>query len=116
MPALRHHVRTTRLREQDKKADTLNALYRDFKVGDEVHWVPATSYLNFVISNGVVLVARYWREGLPEREREKDEYVRRTLQGLFPDRRVVQIDPMAINLTGGGMHCTTLQQPRIGGR
>ncbi len=116
VPALRHHVRTERLREEEKKRDFLGALYRDFKVGDEIHWVPATSYLNFVITNGVVLVAKYWREGLPEREREKDEYVRRTLQGLFPDRRVVQIDPMAINVTGGGMHCSTLQQPRVGGR
>ena len=116
VPALRHHVRTGPLREEEKKRDFLGAVYRDFNVGDEVHWVPATSYLNFVISNGVVLVARYWREGLPEREREKDEYVRRTLQGLFPARRVVQIDPMAINATGGGMHCTTLQQPRVGGR
>jgi agmatine deiminase len=106
-------VRTGPLREEEKKRDFLGAVYRDFKVGDEVHWVPATSYLNVVISNGVVLVAKYWREGLPEREREKDEYVHRTLQGLFPDRRVVQIDPMVINMTGGGMHCATLQQPRV---
>ena len=116
IPALRYHVRTEPLREEEKKRDSLGALYRDFKVGDEIHWVPATSYLNFVITNGVVLVAKYWRQGLPERERDKDERARRTLQGLFPDRRVVQIDPMAINTTGGGMHCTTLQQPRIGGR
>ncbi len=115
VPALRHHVRTTRLREQDKKGDTLNALYRDFKVGDEINWVSATSYLNFVVTNGVVLVPRYWREGLPERERDKDEQARRTLQGLFPDRRMVQIDPSDINRSGGGMHCGTQQQPRLPG-
>ena len=115
VPALRHHVRTTHLREQDKKSDTLNALYRDFKVGDEIHWVSATSYLNFVVTNGVVLVPRYWREGLPDRERDKDEQARRTLQGLFPDRQMVQIDPSDVNRSGGGMHCSTQQQPRLPG-
>jgi agmatine deiminase len=91
----------------------MDAWYRDFEVGDEIHWMPAVSYLNFVVTNGVVLVPAYWRPGLPEREREKDAIVRDTLQGLFPDRRVVQIDPSEINRIGGGMHCITQQQPRV---
>jgi len=73
--------------------------------------VPALSYANFVVSNGVVLVPAYWRKGLPEGEREKDEQARATLQRLFPKRRVVQIHPLAINWDGGGMHCITQQQP-----
>jgi agmatine deiminase len=63
-----------------------------------------------------VLVPAYWHQGLPEREREKDEEVRTTLQRLFPDRRVVQIQPLAINWDGGGMHCITQQQPSPRGR
>jgi agmatine deiminase len=115
-PALRHYLRTGPLREEQKRRDSLLALgawYRDFEVGDEIHWVPAVSYLNFVVTNGVVLVPAYWREGLPGREREKDEFVRETFQRLFPERRVVQINPLNVNMIGGGMHCITQQQPRV---
>ena len=55
----------------------------------------------------------YWHEGLPERERQKDELARQTLQRLFPDRRIVQINPLEVNRSGGGMHCITQQQPSV---
>ncbi len=112
-PALRHHLWKGPLSEAQKRHDALGAWYRGFEVGDEIHWVPAVSYLNFFVTNGVVLVPAYWREGLPEREREKDELVRQTLQRFFPDRRVVQINPSEVNRIGGGMHCITQQQPRV---
>jgi agmatine deiminase len=113
VPALRYFERTRPLLAEQKRKDILGAWFRDFKVGDEIHWVPAVSYLNFVVTNGVVLVPAYWRAGLPEREREKDELVRGTLQRLFPERRVVQINPLEANWGGGGMHCITQQQPRV---
>lgn len=113
VPALRHYLRTSPLLAEQKRRDFLGAWYRDFEVGDKIHWVPAVSYLNFFVTNGVVLVPAYWREGLPEREREKDELVRETLQRLFPERRVVQINPLEVNWSGGGMHCITQQQPRV---
>jgi agmatine deiminase len=113
VPALRHHLWTGPLTDAQKRRDALDAWYRDFSVGDEIHWVPALSYLNFFVTNGIVLVPAYWREGLPEREREKDTLVRETLQRLFPDRRVVQINPLEVNRIGGGMHCITQQQPRV---
>ncbi len=113
VPALRHYVRTTHLSAALKRWDYLGARFRDFAVGDEINFVPALSYLNFFVTNGVVLVPAYWRQGLPEREREKDELVRETFQRLFPGRRVVQINPLAVNRSGGGMHCITQQQPRV---
>jgi agmatine deiminase len=113
VPALRYYERTAHLSAGLKRWDFLGARFRDFAVGDEIHFVPAVSYLNFFVTNGVVLVPAYWREGLPEREREKDEVARETLQRLFPGRRVVQINPLAVNWSGGGMHCITQQQPRV---
>jgi agmatine deiminase len=113
VPALRHYLWTGPLTDAQKRRDVLDAWYRDFKVGDEIHWMPAVSYLNFFVTNGVALVPAYWREGLPEREREKDTVVRETLQRLFPERRVVQINPLEVNRIGGGMHCITQQQPRV---
>lgn len=113
-PALHHYMWTGPLAEWMKEYDPLDAIYRDFELGDEIHWVPAMSYMNFFVTNGVVLVAKYWREGLPEREREKDEEVRAKLQELFPDREIVQIDPLEVNFSGGGMHCIVQQQPKVG--
>jgi len=116
VPALRYYLRTRAVTPDDKASELGRVVLHEFAVGDEVHFVPALSYLNFVISNGVVLVPAYWQHGLPEREREKDEEARATLQRLFPDRRVVQIHPLAINWDGGGMHCITQQQPGTRGR
>jgi agmatine deiminase len=112
-PALRHHVRTRAVTAEDRKGPWARTQLKDFAVGDEIHVVPALSYLNFFVTNGVVLLARYWREGLPERERAKDEAARALFATLFPDREIVQIDPLAINFDGGGMHCQTQQQPRV---
>lgn len=113
VPALRHHVRTRRVTESHRSNPLGRIVLREFAPGDEFHFVPALSYLNFVISNGVVLVPAYWRKGLPERERQKDEEARAVLQRLLPDRRVVQIHPIAVNWWGGGMHCITQQQPHV---
>jgi agmatine deiminase len=113
VPALRHYLWTGPLREDQKRQDVLGAWYRDFEVGDEIHWIFAVSYLNFVVTNDVVLVPAYWREGLPDGERGKDERVRETFERLFPGRRIVQINPLELNRIGGGMHCITQQQPRV---
>ena len=103
VPALRHYLRTAPLRAEQKRRGFLGAWFRDFEVGDEIHWMPAVSYLNFFVTNGAVLVPAYWREGLPEREREKDDVVRETLQRLFPERRVVQINPLEVNWSVGAL-------------
>ena len=112
VPGIQHYMWTGPLSEEDKRADAMGAWYRGVAAGDTIHWVPAVSYLNFVITNGVVLAASYWHEGLPQSERRKDELVRATLERLFPDRQIVQIDPLPFNWSGGGMHCSTQQQPR----
>lgn len=73
--------------------------------------IPALSYCNFLISNGVVLGQKYWVPGLPESVKEKDEKAEKVLQELFPDREVIMINTTAINFGGGGIHCSTQQQP-----
>jgi agmatine deiminase len=113
VPSLQDYVRTRPLSVDDKKRDSMGAWYRAFNVGDAINWVPAVSYLNFVISNGVVLAPAYWHEGLPQTERQKDETVRNVLHQLFPDREIVQINPLPINWSGGGMHCSTQQEPAL---
>ena len=88
------------------------AQYPDLQLGDTVFVVPASSYLNFLITNGRVFVPAYWHDGLPESLKAKDERVQAVLREVFPDRRIVPLDPRALNIDGGGMHCWSQQQPR----
>jgi agmatine deiminase len=81
------------------------------RVGDRVHVVGAASYLNYVITNGVILLPRYWRPGLPEGTRGKDEEMGRILGAFSPRRKIVRISPESLNFFGGGMHCITQQEP-----
>jgi len=96
-----------------KAGDDGLAFFRGSKPGQPIRVILPASYMNFVISNGVVLVSAYWRPGRPESTRRKDEAARRILQSLFPDRRIVQIHDEAIHYGGGGMHCATQQMPAL---
>jgi agmatine deiminase len=82
-----------------------------FKKGDTVYRVPAASYANYFVSNNVVLIPKYWKEGMPESQKQKDEEVRNTFAQLFPNHQVVQIFTLGINRGGGGIHCATNQLP-----
>ncbi|WP_258278079.1 agmatine/peptidylarginine deiminase [Paenibacillus sp. SC116] len=81
-----------------------------FPTGD-MTMLPALSYCNFLILNDIVIGQKYWKEGLPQRMKEKDEEAERVLKSVFPDREVVLLDTLALNLLGGGVHCHTRNVP-----
>lgn len=74
---------------------------------------PALSYCNFLICNQVVLTQRYWREGAPLTIKEKDEKAQRILESVFPGRKVIPLNTLALNIMGGGIHCVTKDIPVI---
>lgn len=78
-----------------------------FPDGEPVRVIVPASYLNFVIANKVVLAPSYWREGMPETIRKSDAEAKRILEAAFPNRSVVMIDALPINLGGGGLHCVS---------
>jgi agmatine deiminase len=82
-----------------------------FDVGDTIYRVPAASYCNFFISNEVVLTQKYWKPGMSESQRQKDEESRKILESLFPGRKVVPVFTHSINRGGGGIHCMTHELP-----
>ncbi|MEM6633749.1 MAG: agmatine deiminase family protein [Bacteroidota bacterium] len=84
----------------------------EFPTGEPVNVIAAASYLNFLITDQVIIGQKYWREGQEEAIQERDETVRNILQELFPSREVVMLDALAINLGGGGIHCITMHEPR----
>jgi agmatine deiminase len=85
----------------------------NIQIGDSIIYVPNVGYANFLISNGLVLVSEYWREGLPQYEKKKDEYVKEVLSKYFPNRKIIGINVLSSNWLGGGIHCQTQQEPLI---
>lgn len=84
---------------------------KNFSVGDTVHFVPSSSYVNFLITNNTIFQAKYWEEGKPETLKAKDEKARKILEQYFPRRKVIQINPIQLNYRGGGLHCWSMQVP-----
>lgn len=78
------------------------------KVGDSIFRVPASSYLNYLITNGLVILPTYTAVGTSS---GKEEKVISIFRKLYPERKIVTIDFMPQNWSGGGIHCSTQQQP-----
>lgn len=64
----------------------------------------AAGYINFYVCNGAVIAPQFG-------DLKADEAARQTLQKLFPERQIVQINIDGIAAGGGGIHCTTQQEP-----
>ncbi len=80
-------------------------------VGDTAYRVAASSYLNYFVTNGAVLLPTYIKHGSST---EKEELVKKIFAEVFPDRKQIFIDAMPLNWSGGGIHCGTQQQPKTG--
>ncbi|MEO0553742.1 MAG: agmatine deiminase family protein [Bacteroidota bacterium] len=95
-------------REGDEK------FFNESQPGDTITYVPIMGYSNFLITNGAVLVSEYWREGLPETEKANDQKMKAILKEYFPDRDIIGIKKaLMLNWFGGGIHCQTMQIPKI---
>jgi agmatine deiminase len=64
------------------------------------------SYINFFVANKVVVMPLY--------DKRWDSKAMRTLQRLFPSRRIVGVATREVLLGGGNIHCITQQVPRPG--
>lgn len=77
--------------------------------GEQLLRVPAASYLNYLVTNNVVLLPAYAASGS---SKEKEDAVRSIFEKVFPNRKIIFIDAMPLNWSGGGIHCSTQQQPK----
>lgn len=82
-----------------------------FPKGDTVKVMASLSYLNFIITNSVIIGQACWREGMPNELKLQDEKAAQILAYVFPNRKVIMIDALAVNLGGGGIHCISMHQP-----
>lgn len=69
----------------------------------------AAGYINFYVVNGAVIAPEFG-------DKMGDARCKEVLGKLFPGRKVVQINIDAIAAGGGGIHCATLHEPRVGDR
>ena len=77
-------------------------------IGDMVTRVASVSYLNFLVTNGIIINASYTNHGTSP---EYEEKVKSIFKDAFPDLEQVWIDVLPLNRMGGGIHCITLQEP-----
>ncbi|SDY20389.1 agmatine deiminase [Evansella caseinilytica] len=80
---------------------------------DTINVLPAMSYCNFLIANNVVVAQKYYEEGMSELIKAKDEAALKVLISAFPNHHIVQVNPLALNLYGGGIHCHTRNIPMV---
>ncbi|QDL56922.1 agmatine deiminase family protein [Rhodoferax aquaticus] len=66
----------------------------------------AAGYINFYVCNGAVIAPQFG-------DRAADANARDTLKDLFPTREVVQLNVDGVAAGGGGIHCTTQQEPAV---
>lgn len=90
---------------------------------EKVLVVLPASYVNMVVCNGTILIPRYARindepkypfltDALNQKLSYTDQLAKDVLQTAFPAYQIVQIPSVAaLNIGGGGMHCTSQQQP-----
>lgn len=81
--------------------------------GSPIKYVLAASYMNYVVTNDVVLIPKFYKAGREAGLHQKDEAFKQLITSLYPGRTVKQVDVDAITVAGGGMHCITQQVPAL---
>ena len=109
-PSDEHFQQLQRMEDELKAFTTLEGLPYNLVplpmavyVEDEQGFRLPATYANFLIINNKVLVPCY---GTP-----RDEIALRTLQQVFPERKMVGIDCSVLIKQHGSLHCVTMQFP-----
>jgi agmatine deiminase len=79
---------------------------------EDIYYAPVTSYLNFILTNNSVIIPSYYKIGDPEYIKEKDAQARKAFQEVFTNRKVVMINAIDLNYSGGGLHCISMSKPK----
>jgi agmatine deiminase len=96
--------RLRQMRDQNGRPFRIVTLPMPDPIFQDGQRLPA-SYANFYIANGIVL--------LPTYRSPNDETAQRTLQDLFPTRRVIGIDSTDLVWGLGAIHCVSQQWPAL---
>ena len=74
----------------------------------------AASYVNYLLTNDVVVMPKYhWPGETPDEWEQVDRDAKEVMEQVFPGRTVVQIDNLHINAGGGGFNCSSCNEPLL---
>jgi agmatine deiminase len=104
-----------------KPNDGVYEIIKDFNYKDgskfpknkPVKIITASSYLNFLIANDVVLMAKYGEQNADLSIKKRDNEAELVLKSVFPNKKIVGINAFPINIGGGGIHCITRNEPKL---
>lgn len=90
-------------------------LISDRRAGPEKKIVASvTSYMNFIITNSLIILPSYVSEdseniALLEKEYKVEEIFRQ----VFPEREIIKVRADTINYYSGGFHCISIHEPQV---
>ncbi|MBL0343131.1 MAG: agmatine deiminase family protein [Bacteroidetes bacterium] len=108
VPAMRFHMKEDSV--PDITVDTVR--FQGFENGAIIYQAPIVSYLNFFICNNTVIVPEYYNDRLTDAEKLKDENVGKIFGELFPDKKIVRLNPLPLNFAGGGIRRSFISEPK----
>ena len=73
--------------------------------------LPVRSYLNYVVTNGAVVMPVYWKTGRSDTLKTAESKVKEQFGTIFTGRKIIGIDVENVNKWGGGIHCITQPMP-----
>jgi agmatine deiminase len=75
---------------------------------------PVTSYLNFIVTNSLVILPSYIspQKKNPELEKKEKE-VLQIFRTAFPERKIIQVEASVLNFFSGGFHCISINEPQL---
>ena len=80
-------------------------------IKEPAKYILPASYCNYLISNNVILLPKYYKPGRSRSFEKTDQEAFNILQKFFPNHKIIQINPEPVNAGGGGMNCVSNEQP-----
>jgi len=107
VPVMRYHMVEDSI--PNVSVDTIR--YKEFEDGTIIYNAPIATYMNFFVCNNLVLLPEYFKENLTESEKIKDVQVEKIFTALYPGKKIIRINPLPLNLKGGGIRRSFIGQP-----
>jgi agmatine deiminase len=103
------------MKKGDGTFDVLQSLtFEDgtsIKPDESIQVILASSYINYLVTNDLVLMAKYFKPGRSTSMLRKDILAKTILKRAYPTKEIIQLDVDILNAGGGGIHCITQQMP-----
>ena len=80
-------------------------------IKERAKYILPASYCNYLISNNVILLPKYYKPGRSSSFEKTDQEAFDIMQKFFPNHKIIQINPEPVNAGGGGMNCVSNEQP-----